>query len=70
MSQPVSKLVQFKDVAEHFDVSVATVRNWVKDKRIPFAKIGSVYRFKIEEIEKVISTLKSIKRHLIIKKII
>jgi excisionase family DNA binding protein len=55
MSQPASKLVQFKDVAEHFDVSVATVRNWVKDKRIPFAKIGSVYRFKIEEIEKAIT---------------
>lgn len=56
MSQAISKLVQFKEVAEHFDVSVQTVRNWVKDKKIPFVKLGSVYRFNISEIEKAITT--------------
>jgi len=56
MSDTTSKLVQFKDVAEHFDVSVQTVRNWVKDRKIPFVKLGSVYRFNITEIEKTITT--------------
>ncbi len=56
MSEAASKLVQFKDVAEHFDVSVQTVRNWVKDRKIPFVKLGSVYRFNITEIEKAITT--------------
>jgi excisionase family DNA binding protein len=56
MSEATSKLVQFKEVAEHFDVSVQTVRNWVKDRKIPFVKLGSVYRFNITEIEKAITT--------------
>ena len=56
MSEATSKLVQFKEVAEHFDVSVQTVRNWVKDRKIPFIKLGSVYRFNILEIEKAITT--------------
>ena len=45
------KLVQFKEVAEHFDVSVLTVRNWVREKKIPFIKLGKVYRFRIKDIE-------------------
>jgi excisionase family DNA binding protein len=56
MSEAASKLVQFKEVAEYFDVSVQTVRNWVKDRKIPFVKLGSVYRFNITEIEKAITT--------------
>ncbi len=46
-----SKLVQFKEVAEHFDVSVQTVRNWVREKKIPFIKLGTVYRFRVKDIE-------------------
>ncbi len=46
-----SKLVQFKEVAEHFDVSVQTVRNWVREKKIPFIRLGNVYRFRVEDIE-------------------
>lgn len=46
-----SKLVQFKEVAEHFDVSVQTVRNWVREKKIPFIKLGNVYRFRVKDIE-------------------
>lgn len=45
------KLVQFKEVAEHFDVSVQTVRTWVRDKKIPFMKLGNVYRFRLSDIE-------------------
>jgi excisionase family DNA binding protein len=55
MSDTPSKLVQFKDVAEHFDVSVQTVRTWVREKKIPFQQIGKVYRFKISDIENALS---------------
>ena len=55
MSDTPSKLVQFKDVAEHFDVSVQTVRTWVRENKIPFQKIGKVYRFKISDIESALS---------------
>jgi excisionase family DNA binding protein len=57
-----SKLVQFKEVAEHFDVSVQTVRNWVRDKKIPFLKLGNVYRFRIKDIEE--SLLSETQSHL------
>lgn len=46
-----TKLVQIKDVAEHFDVSVQTVRTWVREKKIPFLKLGNVYRFRLKDIE-------------------
>ena len=46
-----TKLVQIKDVAEHFDVSVQTVRTWVREKKIPFIKLGNVYRFRLKDIE-------------------
>lgn len=49
--ESLGKLVQFKEVAEHFDVSVLTVRNWVREKKIPFIKLGKVYRFRIKDIE-------------------
>ncbi len=57
-----SKLVQFKEVAEHFDVSVQTVRKWVRDKKIPFLKLGNVYRFRIKDIEE--SLLSETQSHL------
>ena len=55
MSDTPTKLVQFKDVAEHFDVSVQTVRTWVRENKIPFQQIGKVYRFKISDIENALS---------------
>ena len=55
MPDTPTKLVQFKDVAEHFDVSVQTVRTWVRENKIPFQKIGKVYRFKISDIENTLS---------------
>lgn len=55
MTDTLQKLVQFKDVAEHFDVSVQTVRTWVRENKIPFQKIGKVYRFKISDIENALS---------------
>lgn len=37
-------------VAEHFNVSLPTVRRWTSEKRIPFRKIGRTVRYSLEEI--------------------
>jgi len=43
-----------EELAEHFSVSVSTIRNWVKANHIPksaYVKIGSTYRFSVEKVE-------------------
>ena len=45
-------LVSIQEIAEYFSVSVKTIRNWVKDDKIPYVKIGRTYRFSMEEIKK------------------
>jgi hypothetical protein len=53
MSNP-DPLVPIDDVAAHFGVSLATVRSWLREKRIPhdtYVKIGKTYRFKIGLME-------------------
>jgi len=41
------------EVAQRFNVSIATVRKWVLQRRIPFVKVGSLVRFRLEDIEKI-----------------
>lgn len=43
-------LVSIKEISKYFSVSERTVRNWVKEKKIPYVKIGGTYRFSIKEI--------------------
>lgn len=42
-----------EDVAKELKVSVATVRKWVLQKRIPYRKIGALVRFLPEDIERI-----------------
>ena len=37
------KFVPIEDIAEHFAVSVSTVRAWIRQDLIPALKIGGVY---------------------------
>lgn len=42
------------EVAKHFQVSVTTIRNWIKSGHIPpdtYIKIGEVYRFRLGEVD-------------------
>ena len=39
------------EVADHFRVSVSTVRNWVRNGKIPHLKVGNIYRFDLSEVE-------------------
>ena len=51
----MSEYVTINAVAKKFDVSISTVRVWLRKSLIPrntYIKIGNTYRFKLDEIEK------------------
>ena len=44
-------------MADHFNVSVSTIRTWIRNKSIPrstYLKVGNTYRFDISKIEKTL----------------
>ena len=48
------KYVPIDKIAEHFQVSVSTVRAWVRTKILPdttYLKIGKTYRFQLQKVE-------------------
>lgn len=45
------KWVNLEDIADHLSVSTDTVRNWIKDGKLPFYKAGKWYKFKISEVD-------------------
>ncbi len=45
------KWVNLEDIAEHLSVSTDTVRNWIKDGKLPFYRAGKRYKFKISEVD-------------------
>lgn len=51
--KPLVPLVTIEGVAEHFVVSVQTVRTWVRTGVIPkhtYLKIGNTYRFDLDQL--------------------
>ena len=43
-----------KQVAEHFKVSLSTVRLWLRNGKLPpyaYMKVGRTYRFRIADVE-------------------
>ena len=55
-----SKYVSSTELAKHFAVSVPTVRQWMRQKKIPpnmYVKVGTAYRFLLEDIEQFFFTL-------------
>lgn len=43
--------VNLEDVASHLSVSKDTVRNWIKEGRLPAYKAGKMYKFKLSEVD-------------------
>ena len=39
-----------KGLAEHYQVSLRTVDTWIKDRRVPFIKIGHNVRFDLDDV--------------------
>ena len=53
--------VPIEDLAQHFSVSVSTIRGWLRRKQIPnhtFIRVGNTYRFSIEDVSVAISAPK------------
>ena len=49
----MEQFVTTEDVAKHFQVSIATVRAWVRKGDIPedtYAHFGNTYRFKLSSV--------------------
>jgi hypothetical protein len=48
------KYIPIDHVADHFQVSVSTMRSWVRTKILPdstYLKIGKTYRFQLQKVE-------------------
>tara|TARA_R100000687_G_scaffold69438_1_gene58826 strand:+ start:140 stop:424 length:285 start_codon:yes stop_codon:yes gene_type:complete len=53
-----AKYVPIDEVAEHFSVSISTIRAWLRQDRIPnhtYIKVGNTYRFCIPEISEALT---------------
>ena len=40
-----------KEIAEHFGITVVTVRKWITAKRIPCHRVGKLWKFKVSEVD-------------------
>lgn len=49
----MSKLLNVNQASVILNVSPNTLRKWIQTRRIPFVKIGTLVRFKAEDIEKI-----------------
>jgi excisionase family DNA binding protein len=52
MALDLERFVTTEDAASTLRVHPNTLRNWAKDNRIPFIRVGGRYRFDINEIIK------------------
>jgi len=58
------KFVPMEELAEHFAVSVSTIRNWIRKGHIPphaFVKAGPTYRFRISDVTDALMIRKPVK---------
>lgn len=50
--------VPIEDVANHFSVSISTIRGWVRKGHIPkntYIKVGNTYRFSISDVSSALT---------------
>ena len=48
------------EIAGHLGVDAGTVRNWAANKKVPCLKVGSRYRFNLEQVVASFNTTKTI----------
>jgi excisionase family DNA binding protein len=46
-----ARYLTIEQVAVHYQVSVSTVRVWIRQKLVPALKVGGMYRLKIAELD-------------------
>lgn len=49
----MAKLYDVKEASKFLHVAESTIRKWVVEKRIPYVKLGTLVRFKEEDLEKI-----------------
>jgi len=57
--------VPIEDLANHFSVSVSTIRGWIKRDQIPkhtFIRVGNTYRFSIDDVSVALSAPKPVNK--------
>ena len=47
----VEKWVNLEDVADYLSLSKDTIRQWIKEGKLPVYRAGKRYKFKISEID-------------------
>lgn len=50
LRQAMGRLTK-RDVADHYQVSLRTIDNWMKDQLIPFFRIGDNVRFDLFDVD-------------------
>jgi excisionase family DNA binding protein len=54
--QPQGEVLTVPEVAAYFKVSIATIRAWVLQRRIPYTKVGGkLLRFRRTDLEKMLT---------------
>ena len=49
--EKMKKLLTYKELAEQLNMSSATLRIWVMNKKVPYIKIGRLVRFDLDIID-------------------
>lgn len=52
---PSARLLTVNQVAEEFQVTTQTIRNWIEGGALPAAKIGRAYRVKREDVDTMLA---------------
>jgi len=50
----VAELLTTAQAAEYLQLSERTIRQWIKDKKLPASKPGKAWRIKKSDIEKLV----------------
>ncbi len=47
----IGRLISLKEAAKYIDVSRHTLYTWVSEGRIPYVKVGSLTKFRVEQLD-------------------
>ncbi len=50
------KWVNLEDIADYLNVTLETVRTWVREGKLPAFKAGRLYKFKLSDVDEWVRT--------------
>lgn len=51
--------ISIDDAAKYLDIKTITLRNWIKNGKVPAHKIGKLWKFKLSELDSWVLSGKS-----------